>query len=187
MKHLFFKTAVIAFFMAPLAIWAQKTERQVTQSKIEWEAKKITGKHDGTIQLKEGVLEFEGTQLVGGKFVVDMTTIIVTDLTGSGKEKLEAHLKSDDFFGVDNHPTATLVVKSANKIEDGYYVNADLTIKGITHPVGFELEIEGNKAEAELKIDRTLYNIRYGSGSFFSNLGDNTIYDHFEIEIEFTF
>lgn len=116
-----------------------------------------------------------------------MTTINVTDLTGGGKERLEGHLKSDDFFGVDKYPTASLTIKSANRIKDGYYVNGEITIKGTTQPIAFELEVEGNKAEAELKIDRTKFDIRYGSGSFFANLGDKTIYDNFEVEVEFYF
>lgn len=183
---IFTLTAAFTLFFSTVAI-AQKVEKPVTNSKIEWEGKKITGTHEGTIQLKEGKLIFEGNTLVGGEFIIDMTTINVTDLSGGGKERLEGHLKSDDFFGVDNHPTSKLVIKSANKTKDGYYINADITIKGTTQPIAFELDVEGNKAEAELKIDRTKFDVRYGSGSLFANLGDNTIYDNFEIEIEFTF
>lgn len=187
MKHFFIKSILLTLLVAPVVVFAQKTERKVTQSKVGWEAKKVTGSHEGTIQLKEGSFVFDGENLVGGTFVIDMTTINVTDLTGGGKERLEGHLKSDDFFGVDKYPTASLTIKSANRIKDGYYVNGEITIKGTTQPIAFELEVEGNKAEAELKIDRTKFDIRYGSGSFFANLGDKTIYDNFEVEVEFYF
>lgn len=179
--------AAIAIILATSTTVAQQKEVKATNSKVEWKGKKITGSHNGTVEMKEGTLIFDGDNLVGGNFVIDMTTITVLDMKGKGKDNLEGHLKSDDFFGVDNYPVATLEIKSANKTKDGYYINADITIKGKTEPIAFELEVEGNKAEAELKIDRTKFGVRYGSGSFFDNLGDNTIYDNFELEVEFRF
>lgn len=162
-------------------------EMKVTDSSITWKGKKILGSHNGTINLKEGSITMSGEQITGGKFVIDMTSIVVEDLRGDNKEKLEGHLKSDDFFGVENFPTSTLVIKSGNKTPDGYYINGDITIKGTTEPISFLLKMSGNTATASLKIDRTKFNVRYGSGSFFSNLGDNTIYDEFELDVHLTF
>lgn len=156
-------------------------------SKIEWTGKKVLGSHTGTIDFKEGYLEMDGETITGGQFVVDMTTIEVTDLTGENKGKLEGHLNSDDFFGVNNHSTATLNIKNATKTASGYNVVGDLTIKGHTEPISFDLSMNGNTATTSFKIDRTKYGIRYGSGSFFDNLGDNTISDNFTLDVTLKF
>jgi len=159
-----------------------------TASTIVWTAKKVTGKHNGTVTIKEGHLDINDGVLTGGSFVIDMTSITVTDLQGGGKAKLEGHLKSDDFFSVETFPTATLVITEAQAKGDGNYdIKADLTIKGITNPIQFSAVVkpEGNliKATADIKVDRTLYDVRYGSGKFFSNLGDNMINDEFELAV----
>ena len=161
---------------------------KTAESSVMWKAYKVTGSHYGLVQLTEGNLKFDGTTLVGGNFTVDMTSLIATDLEGDSKAKLEGHLKSDDFFGVANHPTSTLVfteVKSNGK--NSYAVTGDLTIKGITKPITFDVSIYGNKATATAKVDRAEYNVRYGSGSFFDNLGDKTIYDEFDLVVDLQF
>lgn len=164
-----------------------KKKIDITKSSIEWKGKKILGSHTGTIQLKEGYLEMEGDNLVGGMFVVDMTTINVTDLEGESKGKLEGHLKSADFFGVDNFPTATLVIKNATKDRNTYEVIADITIKGQTEAISFDLEMGESAAQTSFKIDRTKFGVRYGSGSFADNLGDNAISDKFTIDVMLKF
>jgi len=126
-------------------------------------------------------------ELVGGMFVIDMTSITVTDLEGKYKEKLEGHLKSDDFFGIENHPTSTLTITSASKDGNIYEVNGDLTIKGVTHPINFELEMGESAAITSFKIDRTKYGIRYGSGSFGDNMGDKAISNKFLLNITLKF
>ncbi|OEY72686.1 YceI family protein [Salegentibacter salarius] len=165
-------------------------EKQInTQaSNIAWKGKKVLGSHSGTIDLKDGKFKFENDEIVGGEFVMDMTTITVTDLKGDDKAGLEGHLNSDDFFGVDNHPTSTLVITSVAKKDDGTYgVVGDLTIKENTHPVTFDLDYNNNTATTKLTIDRSKYNVKYNSGSFFSGLGDQTIYDNFDLNIELKF
>ena len=117
-----------------------------------------------------------------------MNSITNTDLEGEMAGKLVGHLKSDDFFGVNNHPTAKLVITSVAKKSNGTYgVVADLTIKENTHPVTFDLDKNGNTATTKLSIDRSKYNVKYNSGSFFSGLGDQTIYDNFDLNIELKF
>ncbi|MCB0457668.1 MAG: YceI family protein [Flavobacteriaceae bacterium] len=164
-----------------------KEKIEVTESTIHWLGKKVTGKHNGTINLQEGYLEMEGENMVGGKFIIDMTSITVTDLQGGMKGKLEGHLKSDDFFGVETYPTATLIITSATKSGNTYEVNGDITIKGITQPITFNLTKEGNTATTTVIIDRSKFNVRYGSGSFFDNLGDKTIYDDFQLDVTLKF
>jgi polyisoprenoid-binding protein YceI len=162
---------------------------KLAESNIVWKGYKVTGSHTGTINLKSGDLKFENGQLKGGTFTVDMTSLVVTDLTGGYKDKLEGHLKSEDFFGIEKHPTANFVItKVAPQGTPGdYKVTGDLTIKGITKPIKFFTNVkeENGKrvAVAEIKVDRSEYNVRYGSGSFFDNLGDNTIYDEFDLEV----
>jgi len=164
----------------------EKKEVKVSESKVTWKGYKVTGSHDGTIDLKSGFLMMDGNKLTGGEFVIDMTSITNTDMTsGNGKEKLEGHLKSDDFFGVENHPTAKLVINSSEIFnKNSYTVKGDLTIKGITKPVTFVLSMFENKATATMKVDRSKFDVRYGSGSFFDDLGDKTIYDDFDLVVD---
>ncbi len=189
MKNL--KTAAIALFVAisSLNVNAQESKKiDVAQSKIHWVGKKVTGQHDGTINFQDGVLVFKDKKLAGGNFTVDMTSINTTDLSGKGKENLDGHLKADDFFGVDKYPTATIVFKSLGKKSNNVYaVTADLTIKGITHPVKFDITVDKNSANAALKVDRTKYDIKYKSKNFFEGLGDNVIYDEFELAVDLKF
>jgi len=120
-----------------------------------------------------------------------MTSISCVDLAaGQGKEKLEGHLKSEDFFGTEAYPTAEF---KTTKIQKGnganYTISGDLTIKGQTHPVSFPANIvitkKMVKATGKVTIDRTLYGIKYGSGSFFDNLGDKAISNEFTMDINF--
>ncbi|CAN0604191.1 unnamed protein product, partial [Ectocarpus sp. 12 AP-2014] len=107
---------------ATTPIDGEKKEVKVSESKVTWKGYKVTGSHDGNINLKSGHLEMKGKKLVGGEFVVDMTSIAVTDLeAGKGKEKLEGHLKSADFFGVESNPTSKLVFTSVKPMNDNSY------------------------------------------------------------------
>ena len=163
---------------------AQTSKIDISKSIINWTGKKITGQHEGTVNFKEVYLIFKDKKVTGGNFTVDMKSLSNTDQTGSSKSKLEGHLKSEDFFSVDNFTTSTLAFKSiANKGNNTYLINADLTIKGITNSIQFDLTVNGNKATAALKVNRTKYDIKYGSGSYFDDLGDKTIYDDFELNV----
>lgn len=163
-------------------------EIDVEESSIEWTGRKILSSHTGTIKLKEGKLKMDGNKLVGGMFVVDMTSINVTDLEGSMKAKLEGHLKSKDFFEVENFPTAVLKITNVKGLDNGTYnVTGDLSIKGITESVDFGLELTDTGAKTNLKVDRSKYNVRYGSGSFFDDLGDKAISDEFELNVSLVF
>ena len=162
----------------------------VSASDLTWYGYKVTGQHHGSIDLKSGSLNFENGQLVGGEFVIDMTTIRNADMAGSGgAEKLEGHLKSDDFFGVSRYPTATLTLTKVIPYGTAgdYKITGDLTIKGTTKPVKFMAKVSENGgglvATAEITVDRSEYDVRYGSGSFFDNLGDKAISDEFELKV----
>ncbi len=165
-----------------------KKEVKTSSSSVAWKAYKVTGSHTGTVDLVSGALLFDGDKLTGGEFMVDMTSLISTDLEGEYKGKLEGHLKSDDFFGVEKHPSSKLVfTKVTSTGKNSYEVTGDLTIKGITKPVTFDVSVYGSKATATMKVDRAQYDVRYGSGSFFDNLGDKTIYDEFDLVVDLEF
>jgi len=170
----------------PVEVLTVNTEKSV----IKWEGYKVTGKHNGTVALKDGNLQFEDGQLTGGSFAMDMTSITVLDLTGNYKAKLEGHLKSDDFFGVEKYPTAKFEITRvvSRGMPGDYKIEGDLTVKGITKPIRFNATVTEENgvqvAKADMKLDRTDYNVRYGSGSFFDNLGDKTIYDEFDLSVE---
>jgi polyisoprenoid-binding protein YceI len=188
MKTLFKSLLILTVAATTVAFTTPiKKKIDITQSKIEWKGKKVLGSHTGTIALQSGYFEMDGNQLTGGMFVVDMSSITVTDLSGEDKGKLEGHLKSNDFFGVAKHPTATLVINRATSNADGYIVAGDITIKGVTVPIEFDLDMGADFASTSLKIDRTKFGVRYGSGSLFDNLGDNAIADNFELNVTLKF
>lgn len=175
---------IIALTLVAFSTSVEKKKVDVESSKITWTGEKLTGSHEGTINLQEGFFEMESGKLVGGEFTADMSSINVTDLEGKNKAKLEGHLNSDDFFGVDNYSTAKFTMKTVAEKSDGVYgVSGSLTIKGKTNPIAFDLNMTDDTATTTLVIDRTKYDIRYGSGSFFENLGDKTIYDEFTLDI----
>jgi len=162
----------------------------VSKSVVNWKGHKVTGSHEGTIDLKNGELNYTGDVLVGGSFTIDMTSLNCTDLEGEYKGKLEGHLQSPDFFNVAEFPAATFTItKVAAKGTPGdYKVTGDLTIKGITKSIKFYAKVESTDAgkvyTSDITIDRTDFNVRYGSGNFFDNLGDKTIYDEFELNVK---
>jgi polyisoprenoid-binding protein YceI len=186
--------AVLAFvglsFTGPEKPEVASYSVDTAESVINWRGYKVTGQHHGTVRIKSGELQYEGDQLTSGAFAIDMTTITVEDLEGEWKKKLEGHLKSDDFFGVEKYPAAIFEITeviSRGKPGD-YRITGNLTIKESTNPIKFNALVteEGGKrtATAEVTIDRSEYEVRYGSGSFFDNLGDKTIYDEFDLQIE---
>ena len=171
--------SIFVLLIAAMAM-GQTKKLHLQASNLQWEAKKVVGAaHQGTLTFSSGEFTYKNNELV-----VDMNTLTVTDegMDAKGKAKLEEHLKSDDFFAVKKFPTATLVLKKVTKTQAGYKAEGDLTIKGITKPITVELlrtAVEG--FASTVIINRTQYDVKYGSGSFFSNLGDKAIEDNFTI------
>jgi polyisoprenoid-binding protein YceI len=185
MKNLKSIALALVVVLSTVSLTAQTKKVDASKSTINWVGKKVTGQHVGTIGLKDGALVFKGKKLVGGTFTVDMTSLLVTDLkAGDGKEDLEGHLKSEDFFGTDKFQTATLVFKTiGEKSKNIYTVTSDLTIKGKTNPITFDITVKGNLASTKLIVDRTKYDIKYKSKNFFENLGNKVIDDEFELAV----
>lgn len=167
-----------------LADAQQKLTADTGKTTLEWLGEKVAGQHNGTIILKEGWLEWNGNKIVSGDFTIDMTTIKDAD----GSERLEGHLKSDDFFGVEKFPLSRLSITGSDDFQKGTaMVRGNLTIKGITNPIQFKTTVQkkddGTWFYANIVVDRSKYNVRYGSGSFFDNLGDKIIYDEFKLKV----
>ena len=160
-------------------------------SSIKWTGRELSTKsHYGSLQMKNGSLTVNTDGTVNGIIKIDMTTIDCEDLQGRSKASLERHLRSDDFFSVESHPIATLTFKSEGGIGAGNKLafNGDLEIKGISHPISFESEVKSVdpkvSALVDMTFDRSKYNVRFRSGTFFQNLGDKLIYDDIEISVD---
>ena len=166
--------------------YSQSLTANKTQSVIRWYGEELTGKtHFGNLSFKEGQIELQDGLIIGGNFVVNMISLSVEDLSGGAKARLEGHLRSDDFFSVDKYPEATLKITQKAKFEeDVQKLYGELTIKGIKHAVEFTIILGDKKtAIANLTFDRSKYNVRFRSGSFFENLGDKLILDDIRMEV----
>ena len=161
---------------------------ETAQSQITWTGREVsTSSHYGTLDFVSGNFEISNGSIVNGEFIVDMTSLNNQDMEGDSKARLEGHLKSDDFFSVESYPTAAISINSSELISDGKWnVSADLSIKGFTHPVNFEMISSEDGWSANLVFDRSKYDVRFRSGSFFENLGDKLIYDDIELSINLT-
>lgn len=174
-------------FSLSTAVMAETKKVDVNKSKVEWTGKKLTGSHNGTINIKEGNLEVENGKLTGGKVVMDMSSIKVLDLTDADSNgKLTGHLKSDDFFGVATHPTSTLEITKVEGTSTNHTITGNLTIKGKTNPVTFTATStkDGQNLvyNGDITIDRSKFDVRYGSKSFFNDIGDKAINDDFTLD-----
>jgi polyisoprenoid-binding protein YceI len=160
-------------------------------STLGWVAKKVTGQHNGTVPLKDGQMQVKGSQIVGGTFTFDVAGLKILDVTNEGMNtRLTTHLKSDDFFSTDQHPTATFVISSLKPVKadasgNNAEVTGKLTIKGITQDLTFaaKVGVKGGLASASgvATVDRTKFDIKFRSAAFFSDLGDKAIEDTFTL------
>ena len=165
----------------------QKFRIVSAQSNIDWVGRKVTGAHNGTVEVKDGELILNNGKLTGGSFVIDTTSIKILDVTDSAlNAQFFGHLASDDFFSSERYPEATLEITSVSE----NHIEGNLTIKDITHPVAFDATVDVNGGEltatGKLVIDRTNYNMKFRSGNFFTNLGDTLIYNDFELNVSIT-
>ncbi len=186
------KMIVIMLAMGVLSsLQAQTYKADVSDTQIKWLGKKVTGEHTGFINLKEGQLIVENGTITGGNFIVDMSSITNIDIESAEyNAKLVGHLKSDDFFGVEKYPNATFTIKSVKAVKEdnaSHHLTGNITIKEttkeITIPAMITMEGDVITAKSSFDIDRSDFDVRYGSGSFFSDLGDNLIYDDFNLSI----
>lgn len=198
MKKLLSLALAIAVSGAAIAAGNGKTIKvKADKSSVKWEAKKVTGAHNGSINVSSGFVTLDGGKLTGGEVAIDMKSIVCEDIKDAEyNKKFVGHLFSDDFFSVSNHPTATLKITKvvynakAKAGEPNATITGTLTIKGTAKPVTFPATVttKGDMlmANGKITIDRTEYDVRYGSGKFFDNLGDKMIEDNFVINFNLT-
>jgi len=165
------------------------TQLDLKTSKVGWVGRKVTGKHNGEFSLKEGVLVVDGGTIKGGKFVIDINSLVVLDLKeADGKAKLEGHLKSPDFFEAEKYPTATFTITAVEDMKDDkgntHKISGDLEMHGVTKPINFpaKVSIDGSKvkANATFQISRKTWGMAYGEDE---SLGDKMIYDDVELSL----
>lgn len=204
MNKFFLPVLLAASLLTAAPVSAQKTAKtktttagaadyplQTQLSTLGWEGKKVTGAHNGRIQFQSGDIAVRGNQVVGGKFVVDMNSLKVDDIKDADTNgKLMGHLRSDDFFSIDKNATSTFNITSVTPLRgdangNNSTVAGDLTIKGITQRISFPAKtgVKNGVASATgvAVIDRTKYDIKYGSKSFFESIGDKAIMDEFSL------
>jgi len=184
LKFLFVFIALISFSFINLE---EKKEINIYESSLTWKAYKVTGEHFGSIQFKKGHLSFDNNVLIGGSFIADMTSLKAEDMGKMKNRYLTKHLKSDDFFEVKKYPEAILIITQVSKQENNYNITANLTIREITKPVRFIMEVSNNSAKAKVTINRTDFDIKYRSASFFDNLKNKAIKDEFNIDVNLVF
>lgn len=165
-------------------IVAKKHSVDVEASSIVWKGFKPTGTHNGTINLESGVLQTVDGKITGGTFLIDMNSIKDAD----GSSKLEGHLKSDAFFDVEKHPTATFEITGLETAEDKTMLSGNLALKDAENNVTFPVNVTNKDGITTLTseaftIDRTKWNVQYGSKSIFDNLGDKFINDDIELKV----
>jgi polyisoprenoid-binding protein YceI len=164
---------------------AATKQANLETSVVKWNAKKVGGEHYGTVKLQNGSVDFDvNNKVVGGMFTIDMNTITVDDLQGEQGAGLLKHLQGDDFFSVATHPTAALKISSVKELSPtSLEISADLTIKGITNPVVFVATTDGTSFTAPIVIDRTLWDIKFRSLKFFSDIADKAIEDSITFDV----
>jgi polyisoprenoid-binding protein YceI len=188
LTHMKTKHILLAWtlLLAGNIILSQKVEVNTTNSNVTWLGKKIGSNHEGNIQLMSGYLEIKDDKIIAGDFVIDMTTITNSDIKKEdSNQQLIGHLKSSDFFGVETYPTATFVVTQGSTFRNGKAtVSGDITIKNHKEHISFEVVRAGKEFTATVEIDRTKFDVRYNSNSFFDNLGDKAINNIFTLDIQ---
>lgn len=174
---------------------SDKYVTDVTKSTIEWKGFKPTGTHNGTVNIDTGTFQVTDGNLQSGTFLIDMKSITVLDLEGDMKSNLEAHLmgtvegKEGDFFNVTQFPSAAFEITGTESTADGKVnLSGNLTIKGVKNNITFPATVntEGDMmtiTSDSFTIDRTKWNVNYGSKSVFDNLGDKFINDDMELQI----
>jgi polyisoprenoid-binding protein YceI len=167
------------------------------QSVIRWTGRNLFNHHSGTVKFGSGEINLRQGELVSARFTIDMASIANEDIPDPGiNAMLIAHLRTTDFFDVENHPTAEFVanaVEKINKCTDGtpnYRLRGDFTLRGITRPLEFPALIAASEdgqrltGQGQFEIDRTEFGSQYGSGKFFRFLGKHVVNDHVHLHVK---
>lgn len=189
MKKLFSFTILLLatiFMMAFNPIKEDVYTVDIANSSIGWSAKKVGGGHTGTVKITEGSLVYNGKSLQKGVFLMDMSSIT------SDNARVTNHLKSPDFFSAEKNPSSKFeITKVSAAGKERVSITGNLTIKGITHPLTFPATVKQGKdvvvaVASGIRVDRTKYDIKFRSKTFFGDIGDKAIDDEFELNINLT-
>lgn len=184
-RLLLFTMAFAAFSFVNPELFAQNNlSVDVENSVLNWKGHKPTGSHNGGIKLISGDVVIENNKLTGGNFVADMSTIKDAD----GSAKLEGHLKSEDFFEIEVYPTSQFEITETAADGGGILVTGNMTIKGITKQITFPATLSVNNDSVTLtsetfQVNRTDFNVKYKSKSFFNDLKDKFLNDDFDFQV----
>ena len=185
---------IVAAAITAFAFTTQKHKQETTYTidtkttTTSWLGKKVTGQHEGNISISKGKVVTDGKNITGGTIEFDMNSITDTDLKDKAyNDKLVGHLKSEEFFSVVKFPTSTFEITKVVKQDNDYNVTGKLTIKGITNDISFPAQIKmDNKTMvvvAKITVNRTKFDIKYGSANFFENIGNKAISDDFDLNV----
>lgn len=176
---------LFAFFLGiSTSVFSQIKEIRPSDSTIKWIGKKTNGQHKASLKFVNGHLQMENGTITGGEFLLDMTELVVTGLVpGNGKERLEGHLYSENFFDVRNHKTATLIITDVEKNGNDFKMKGNLTLKGKTNPVSFNLALSGDSAATKVMVNPAEYGFTNIPDYVVDNQGDKLVYDDFELDM----
>jgi len=189
-SNIFFKKYFLLFLFCTSIVFSSRYFIDTEKSNVIWIGRKVSGEHHGVINIKGGYVDIEKKSIVGGEIVIDMKSIEVVDMSDKYNRKLEKHLKNSDFFDVDLFPESTFKIKKNHELitDENILFEGDLTIKDTTiiSSIPSKILLEDNivKAIGIVDIDRTLYGITYGSGTFFEDLTDRAIDDNFTLKFK---
>jgi len=189
LKQLLIPLVLVTGLFANDTLWID-----IENSHITWTGRKVAGEHTGTLQLSNGWVIIQNNLIINGKLIFDMKSITNLDVKSpKWRQKLEDHLKNEDFFDIASFPVSSLIVKGSSKhiqedSEHSHIILSELTIKDVTKDISFPLSIQKNEdvytAKGIIDIDRTEYGIQYKSGKIFPSLGDKIIEDIFTVQFE---
>ncbi len=162
-------------------LWVDKVS-----SEVQWIGRKVTGEHNGHIQVAGGFIIRNEGKLQSGEILMNMQSITVDDIENSKwNQKLTNHLKNDDFFNSEKFPTAKFVFSEFKGKGADTHVKGNMTIRDKTVPLIFifntVVDADSSHATGSVNIDRSLFGVKYGSGTFFEGLGDKMIMDEFSL------
>ena len=185
-----FKKYFFLYLLCTSIVFSSRYFIDTEKSNVIWIGRKVSGEHHGVINIKSGYVDIEKESIVGGEIIIDMKSIEVVDMSDKYNKKLEKHLKNSDFFDVELFPEAKFKIKKTHDLimDDNILFEGNLTIKDktIISSIPSKILMEDNivKSIGIVDIDRTLYGITYGSGTFFEDLTDRAIDDNFTLKFK---
>lgn len=185
------KLALVALMIGGLAFGQTK---KVVGSDVHWWGYKIAksqaSSHDGTVNVKSGNIVVKDSKVVGGSFVLDMTSISATDVKDAEtKAKLDGHLKNGDFFEVEKFPTAEFTITAVKPSTDKVWnstITGNLTVKGKTNAISFPAKVGVSKGVASIVTDKFSFDRQKFDVAYKSTMADVLVKDDIDMKVKVT-